>query len=74
MLGGFASTFPCGAGRKKYGRGLRGCRGATESAEFLSCPDGRKLPFGTDAQFLLRVIQFVSVGGSEHLLMPSASD
>ena len=49
VLGGFASTFPCLAGRKKYGRGLRGCSGAAGSAEFLSCRDGRMLPFGTDA-------------------------
>lgn len=56
VLGGFASTFPCRAGRKKYGRGLGGCRRAAGSSEFLSCSDGRMPPFDTDARFLLPVI------------------
>lgn len=56
VLGGFASTFLCRAGRKKYGRGLWGCRQEAGSSEFLSCSDGRMPPFDTDAQFLLPVI------------------
>lgn len=72
-LEGLLPLSPAGQGERSTA-GASGGVGGRRSPQFLSCPDGRMLPFGTDAQFLLRVIQFVSVGGSEHLLMPSASD